>query len=45
MDDYITDDKHETNDYLGLFMAIGAGVLGVTIVGILVLIVLTLQML
>lgn len=45
MDDYIDDDKREDNDYLGLFMAIGAGVLGVAIVSILVLIILTLQML
>ena len=45
MDDYIDDDKRENNDYLGLFMAIVAGVLGVTIVSILVLIILTLHML
>lgn len=45
MDDYIDDDKRETNDYLGLFMIIGAGILGVTIVSMLVLIILTLHML
>lgn len=45
MDDYIDDGKRETNDYLALFMTIGAGVLGVTMVSILVLIILTLQIL
>lgn len=45
MDDYIDDDKRETNDYLALFTAIGAGVLGLTMVSILLLIILTLQIL